>query len=157
MSDVMNDSLKKKFYELIDKRVSKFGWTSVFVPSAADCPSYAYTIGFSEIGKKDLLIIGEDCALVCFLFYRLWEMTDQDMIKGPGTINNVIQHIDVDLVEMEETQARRFAAVAADRIGDARLDILQVIMPDPSDRLSSGMSLAEEDELSAFVHHGASA
>jgi hypothetical protein len=141
-----------KFMELVEKRVSKFGWTSIYVPPLNDFPAYAYTVGFSEVGKKDLIIVGEDHTVVCCMFYRLWELTDQELIKGPGTLRKIIQEMDVDLIEMEEAQARRFALVAAERLGDQKLDMLQVIMPDPSDETSSGMTCAEEMELSGFVH-----
>jgi hypothetical protein len=55
-------------------------------------------------------------------------------------------------VEIEEGLARKFAAVAVRRLGQRQLRLLQVIMPDRSEVLSSGLSLEEEEELSQRVH-----
>jgi hypothetical protein len=142
-----------KFYNLIDRRIAKFGWTSVYVPADGDMPPYAYTVGLSEVGKQDFLMVGQEHCTVCFMFYRLWELSDQDLVKGPGTLKKVMQDIDIDLVKVAQTQAEMFAKVARRRLGSGKLNMLQVVMPDRDQKLSAGMSLEEEEELAFYIHH----
>lgn len=134
------DNTPESFAERLSRLVDRFGLTSIHVPAFDEAPAFAFTIGLSTSGKYDFLVVGHEHSVVKFIFYRIWELVEQDRIFGAGKLVNVIHDMSVDLVEVDPGSVDSLlrSTVITSKLKVGR--VLQIVLPDDISMLEEALA-----------------
>ncbi len=126
------------FEEVIEK-VSKHGWTAVSVFHGHNTPAFTYSVGFTEtFGGPEIVILGIPVETARSLISGIAQQMKSKELRFPKsdtTMSGVIQDYEVSIRHIPEEQVSEIAKYAHAYAFPDTIQLLQVVLPDPSGKL----------------------